>query len=298
MKECLSKRRKGDEEIAYLFILPFLVMFSVFKLYPMAYGFAVSFLNRNSARHLADMTFVGFSNYAKALSNTTLWEAFGHTLLFSLIYTVSTMVCGLFFAVAFNKKFFGRTVVRTFFYMPYVTNMIAVGIVFKYLLNPTKGPANAVFRFLGFYGPLWLNSPRLALPMTALIGAWVSLAFNMITLLAALQDIPRDLYEVADIEGVSAWQRLRYVTLPYLTPTLFMLLTLTIINSFKNYTTIIGLTGGGPGTSTQVVSLQIYEDAFTYMKFSIASAEGVMFTFFIILVNKTVTKARAAWEAR
>jgi ABC-type sugar transport systems, permease components len=271
-------------------------MFVIFKLYPMVYGFAVSFLNRNSSKRLTDTSFVGFDNYVKVLTNRTFWLTFGHTLIFSLIYTVSIMLFGFLFAVLFNREFPGRTVVRTFFYMPYVTNMIAVGIVFKYLLNPTKGPVNAVFRLFGGVGPAWLNSPRLALPTTALIGAWVALAFHIITLLAALQDIPADLYEVADIEGATALQKIKYVTLPYLMPTLFMLLTITIINSFKNYTTIIGLTNGGPGTATKVVSLQIYDDAFTYMKFSIASAEGVLFTAFIVSVNKIVNKVRSVWE--
>lgn len=293
---CLSKRNKSEEKIAYLFILPFVIMFCLFKLYPMVYGFVVSFLNRNSAKRLSDTTFVGLSNYIKALSNSTFWFSFGHTLIFSLLYTTVVMVFGVIFAIIFNKSFKGRTVVRTFFYMPYVTNMIAVGIVFKYLLNPTKGPVNGIFRLFGATGPAWLNSPAWALPTTALIGAWVALAFNMITTLAALQEIPQDLYEVASIEGATQFQKIKYITLPSLMPTLFMLLTITIINSFKNYSTIVALTNGGPGISTRVVSLQIYEDAFTYMKFSIAAAEGVLFTLFIIFSNKIVNIARSKWE--
>lgn len=292
-------RTHGSEErTAWLFVLPFVLMFALFKLYPMVYGFLVSFLNRNSMKRMADTTFVGLSNYAKVLSSPSFWSAFGRSLLFSVIYTVSIMVAGLLFAVLFNRKFPGRTVVRTFFYIPYVTNMIAVGIVFKYLLNPSKGPVNAIFRLFGKSRPLWLNSPRLALPCAALIGAWAALAFNIITILAALQDIPQDLYEVADIEGATFFQRLRHVILPSIMPALFMLLTITVINSFKNYTTIIGLTGGGPGTSSKVVSLQIYDDAFVYSKFSLASAEGVVYSLFIILCNKLLSGARSSWEKR
>ena len=93
-------------------------------------------------------------------------------------------------------------------------------------------------------------------------------------------------------------QKIRYIVFPYLIPTLFMLLTITLINSFRNYTAIVGLTGGGPGTSSKVVSLLIYDDAFNFMKFSIASAEGVIFTLFIIIVNRIFTKARSVWENR
>lgn len=291
-------RRKKNENIAYLFILPFVLMFAVFKLYPMIYGFCVSFIDRNSVRKLTSTTFVGFQNYVKVLKSPTFWQTLGHTFIFAAVYTVFVMFFGYLFGVLFNRKFKGRTVVRTMFYMPYVTNMIAVGIVFKYLLNPTKGPVNAIFRLFGTAGPKWLSSPAMALPTAAVIGGWVALAFNIITVLAAMQDIPNDLYEVAEIEGATFLQRLRYVVTPMLMPTLFMLLTITIINSFKSYTAIVGLTDGGPGTSSRTLSFQIYEDAFTYMKFGIASAEGVIFTLIIIAVNKIFTKVRTSWERR
>ena len=184
------------------------------------------------------------------------------------------------------------------FYMPYVTNIIAVGIVFKYLLNPTKGPVNAIFRLFGAEGPKWLSSPVMALPTAAVIGAWLALAFNIITVLAALQEIPNELYEVAELEGATFFQRIRHIILPMLVPALFMLLTITVINSFKSYTTIVALTGGGPGTSTRTLSYQIYEDAFTYMKFSIASAEGVLMTLVIIVVNAILGRVRKVWEEK
>ncbi len=290
--------KEKNENVAYLFILPFVLMFVIFKLYPMLYGFAVSFLDRNSIKKLTSTNFVGLQNYIKVLKSPTFWQTLGHTFVFAFVYTFFVMFFGYLFGVLFNKKFKGRTAVRTMFYMPYVTNMIAVGIVFKYLLNPTKGPINAIFRLFGNAGPKWLTSPIMALPTAAVIGGWVALAFNIITVLAAMQDIPNELYEVAEIEGATFSQRLRYVITPMLMPTLFMLLTITLINSFKSYTAIVGLTNGGPGTSSRTLSYQIYEDAFTYMKFGIASAEGVIFTAIIILINKLFTKARTSWERK
>ena len=273
-------------------------MFAIFKLYPMIYGFIVSFWDRNSEMKLLDTTFVGFDNYISVLKSRSFWEAFGHSIVFSVIYIAFLMVFGFLAAVMLNRKFLGRTAVRTCFYIPYVTNMIAVGIVFKYLLNPTRGPVNAIFRLFGASGPKWFSSPVLALPAAAVVAAWAALAFHIITCLAALQEIPQDVYEVADIEGATPLQKIRYIVLPYLMPTLFMLLTITLINSFRNYTAIVGLTGGGPGTSSKVVSLLIYDDAFNFLKFSIASAEGVIFTVFIIIVNRIFTKARSVWENR
>ena len=293
-----SGMMRQEERMGYLFILPFLAMFAIFKLYPMIYGFIVSFWDRNSEMKLLDTTFVGFDNYISVLKSRSFWEAFGHSIVFSVIYIAFLMVFGFLAAVMLNRKFLGRTAVRTCFYIPYVTNMIAVGIVFKYLLNPTRGPVNAIFRLFGASGPKWFSSPVLALPAAAVVAAWAALAFHIITCLAALQEIPQDVYEVADIEGATPLQKIRYIVLPYLMPTLFMLLTITLINSFRNYTAIVGLTGGGPGTSSKVVSLLIYDDAFNFLKFSIASAEGVIFTVFIIIVNRIFTKARSVWESR
>jgi multiple sugar transport system permease protein len=292
----MDRRGKGEERTAWLFITPFLVMFAIFKLYPILYGFLVSFWNRNAASRMMDRSFVGLANYLKVLQSASFWAAFGRSLEFSLVYTVTIMVLGVMLAVLLNRRFPGRTFVRTCWYIPYVTNMIAIGIVFRYLLNPSKGPVNALWRVFGTSGPQWLNDPHLALPVSAVIGAWVALAFTIITILAGLQDIPKEWYEVADLEGATFWQRLVYVTLPALVPTLFLMLTIAIINSFRSYTTIVGLTNGGPGTASMVLSLQIYNDAFLYQKFSITSAEGVLFTAFIVLINQMVAFGRGRWE--
>ena len=289
---------KGNRKTPYLFIAPFLVMFAAFKLYQMVYGFAVSFLDRNSTKKLTSTAFAGLKNYTNVLASESFWQSLGRSFVFAFVYTLTVMVLGFIFAVLFNTPFKGRKAVRTMFYMPYVTNIIAVGIVFKYLLNPTKGPVNAIFRLFGAEGPKWLSSPVMALPTAAVIGAWLALAFNIITVLAALQEIPNELYEVAELEGATFSQRIRHIILPMLVPALFMLLTITVINSFKSYTTIVTLTGGGPGTSTRTLSYQIYEDAFTYMKFSIASAEGVLMTLVIIVVNAILGRVRKVWEEK
>jgi multiple sugar transport system permease protein len=288
-----------DGITGWIFVLPFLIIFAVFRFYPMIYGFLISFLDRNSARKLTESVFVGISNYIKVLQNSTVWQAFAHTVEFSLIYTILTMAFALLMAVVFNKRFPGRTAARTLFYMPYVTNIIAAGIVWKYLLNPMEGPVNSLLKFIGLPQallPPWFSGINSALPTVAFVASWAALAFPLITFLAAMQDIPKDLYEVAELEGVNTWQRFRYVTLPSLMPTAFVLVTLVIINSFKNFSVIAGLTAGGPGTATLVASYQIYNDAFVYMKYSIAAAQGVLLTLLIFLVNWVVTLGKKKWE--
>ena len=278
---------KSVEAVAgYLLIAPFLLMFAVFKLYPMLYGIAVGFWDRNSEMKLLDTTFVGLSNYITVLKSASFWEAFAHSIVFSVIYIVFLMVFGFLAAVLLNRKFWGRTAVRTCFYIPYVTNMIAVGIVFKYLLNPVRGPVNAIFRLFGASGPGWLSSPVMALPTAAVIAGWAALAFHIITCLAALQDIPADMYEVADIEGAGFWQKLRYIKLPLIMPSIYFVMLTAVIDAFQMYTEIFIMTKGGPGYSTYTVSYYLWSNAFEYSKMGYACAMAVIL--FIIIMTITL----------
>ena len=297
MKTIKQSKIKKDK-LAYLFILPFVAVFVIFKIVPILYGLFISFLDRNSVKKAMSTAFVGFKNFQKVFTSDTFWKAFGNSLVFAIIYIVLRMVLGFFIAILLNKRFKGRTAVRTMFYMPYVTNVIAIGIVFQYLLDPFNGPVNAIFKALGMEGPLWLLSPTFALPVTAVVAVWIAVTFNVITILAALQDIPQSLYEVADIEGANEWQKIRYITFPLLIPTLFTLLTLVIIASFKSYNIIMALTEGGPGGASRTLSFKIYEDSFLYNYYSVGAAESVFFATFIIIINRVFNRIRSSWESR
>jgi multiple sugar transport system permease protein len=297
MKTIKQSKIKQDK-LAYRFILPFVAVFVIFKIVPILYGLFISFLDRNSVKKAMSTAFVGFKNFQKVFTSDTFWKAFGNSLVFAIIYIVLRMVLGFFIAILLNKRFRGRTAVRTMFYMPYVTNVIAIGIVFQYLLDPFNGPVNAIFKALGMEGPLWLLSPTFALPVTAVVAVWIAVTFNVITILAALQDIPQSLYEVADIEGANEWQKIRYITFPLLIPTLFTLLTLVIIASFKSYNIIMALTEGGPGGASRTLSFKIYEDSFLYNYYSVGAAESVFFATFIIIINRVFNRIRSSWESR
>ena len=134
--------------------------------------------------------------------------------------------------------------------------------------------------------------------MTAVVAVWIAVTFNVITILAAMQDIPQSLYEVADIEGANGWQKIRFITFPLLIPTLFTLLTLVIIASFKSYNIIMALTEGGPGGASRTLSFKIYEDSFRYGYYSIGAAESVFFATFIIIINRIFNRVRSSWERK
>ena len=287
-----------QDHVAYLFILPFVAIFVIFKIVPILYGLFISVLDRNTIKKAMTTVFVGFKNFQKVFTSETFWNSFKNSLIFASIYIVLRMVLGFFIAVLLSKRFRGRTAVRTMFYMPYVTNVIAIGIVFQYLLNPFNGPVNAIFRFFGIEGPKWLLSTSLALPVTAVVAVWIAVTFNVITILAAMQDIPQSLYEVADIEGANGWQKIRFITFPLLIPTLFTLLTLVIIASFKSYNIIMALTEGGPGGASRTLSFKIYEDSFRYGYYSIGAAESVFFATFIIIINRVFNRVRSSWERK
>lgn len=293
-------RYRQETKTALLFVFPFFLIFLIFKFYPLVYGVMVSFFDQNSIRKLNSRTFIGLTNYIRVLTSETVLLSFQHTIRYSIVYVVMTMVFSLLLAVLLNREFVGRTAVRTMIYMPYVTNLIAVGIVWKYLLNPFEGPINSFLRAIGVgerFLPQWLGGINSALPTTAFINTWVTLAFSIITTLAALQEIPKDLYEVADIEGVSGIQRLLYITFPSIKPTLGYLLMMNVIGSFKNYTVVVALTEGGPGNATKVSSYRIYEDAFRFYKFSYSSAHAVLLTLFILLVTLILMQLRKKLEA-
>lgn len=281
------KERK-EARTALLFVAPFLVVFAVFNIYPEIYGFVLSFLDRNTAAKFRSNTFVGLRNYRNVLSNSMLLESVRHSLVFSIIYVVFMMVLSMCLALVLNKKFKGRGVVRTMIYMPYVTNIIAIGIVWKYLLNPYKGPINRILLFLGWPEsslPKWLTGLASALPTTAMVSIWAALAFPVIVLLAALQGIPEELIEVSKIEGATKWQQFWHITLPLIIPTFSFLFTLVVIDSFKTFTIISALTNGGPGTATNVMSYQLYTDAFVHMKLSYGAAEGIIMATGIMVIT-------------
>lgn len=294
----LKTSKLRQDNLAYLFILPFVAVFVVFKIVPILYGLFISVLDRNTIKKAMTTNFIGFRNFQKVFTSDTFWKAFSNSLGFASIYIVVRMVLGFFLAILLNRKFKGRTAARTMFYTPYVTNVIAIGIVFKYLFNPYNGPVNGIFRLFGFQGPLWFLSPKLALPATAVVAVWIAVTFNVITILAAMQDIPESLYEVADIEGANGWQKIRYITFPLLIPTLFTLLTLVIIASFKSYNIIMALTEGGPGGASRTLSYKIYEDSFIYGFYSVGAAESVFFATFIVIINRIFNRIRSSWERK
>ena len=289
---------RSDTITGLVFVLPFIAGFVLFRLLPLIYGFILSFMDYNSLAKFGNAGFHGFKNYLSVLSQPIVRTSFLRSFHFTIMYTGGILALSLLTATILNKKFFLRTFSRTLIYLPYVSNIIAVGIVWAIVLNPNNGPVNTFFREIGVPQdslPRWLLGLDTALPTVALINIWLNLAFQTIVFLAALQDVPIELYECSELDGISPTGKFFHITLPLISPTTFYLLIVTIIGSFQNYALVRALTNGGPGTSTRVISLNMYEDAFLYTRFSYASAQAILLFGIILIITIFQWKGQKKW---
>lgn len=284
-----------ENQVAYLFILPFVLGFLIFSILPMLYVFLISFMDYNTLKSLSHVKFAGMDNYIRMFNDPIALGAFVRSFIYTLIYVPGLIVFSFFIALLLNKTFPMRGLSRTMILSPYVANVIAIAIVWSIILDPYDGPVNSALRAIGIDPPFWLGGANTSLMTIAFINIWLSLAFQTIVFLAALQGVSRDLYEAADLDGASKWNKMVKITLPVISPTTFFLVVTSIIGSFQNYASVRMLTNGGPGVSSRVISLNIFEEAFTYNRFSYASAQAVILFLIILVVTIIQWKGQKRW---
>lgn len=259
----------------YLFILPYVLIFVTFRLGPSVAGLGISFSNWAAA---GKPSWVGFDNYQAMALDPRLGAAVKNTVFFTALTVPSLVVLSLALAIFLNQPYPGRTLGRVAVFTPFVVMSTVVGILWTWMLEKDFGLINAT---LGVKIP-WLVSKDYAMYGVILATIWWTVGYNMVLFLAGLQDIPRELYEAGHIDGASNFQLFRYITLPLLAPTTFVVLMLTIINSFQVFDQVFVMTSGGPGTSTLTLVQYIYTTAFQFRKFGYGSAVAVLL--FVILI--------------
>ncbi len=275
------KYRKSEVISGYLFILPSLVIFITFMIIPIFMGLYISLTDYDGFK---TMNFVGLQNYAAMFKDSYFLVSFKNNIVYTLFTVPGTMILSLLLAVAVNKGIKGSSVFKTVFFFPYITSMVAVGIIWTLLFNPTVGPINNFIKSIGIANPPgWLLSTKSALPAVMIVTVWKWSGYYMIIFLAGLQGIPKQLYEASEVDGASGLTKFFHITLPLLSPTTFLILILLIINSFQVFDLINIMTEGGPGRATNVLVYRIYQEGFKYMHFGYASAEAY-FLFAIILI--------------
>lgn len=295
MLKRLSAKRQ-EIYTGYLFLAPFVIGLLIFVISPIIYTMYLSLMNFNTLGQFGNLSFMGLRNYIDVFSNQEALDAYLKSLEYSAVYVPCMIIFSLLLAFLMNKQFKLRTLSRTMIFMPYVANVTAVAIVFNAILNPYEGPVNTVLRMLGIANPpLWLIDTALALPTAALIATWANLAFQTIVFLAAMQDVPEELYEAAEIEGAGRWAKFRQITLPWISPTTFFLVVTTIIGSTQNFSAIYTLTDGGPGRATTVAIISIYQNAFEFNKFSFAAAQSIILFLILLIITIIQWRGQRKW---
>jgi multiple sugar transport system permease protein len=284
------RRRRGLA--AWGFALPFLVLFAIFMAGPVVASLGMSFTDLHSAdlRDPLAVNLVGLDNYVRLLHDDLFLQAAFNTLYFVAVGVPLTIVCALALAVLLNSGVNRlRTFFRVGFYLPVVTSIVAVAVVWRLFLQPGTGPVNAFLGLLGIDGPAWLTDPVWAMPALIVMATWRNLGYLMVIFLAGLQAIPRELYEAAEVDGAGAWARFRGVTLPMLRPTMLFGAVITGIGYLQFFEEPLVMTRGGPLNTTLSVSYYIY-DQFGFGNYNYATA--MSYVLFIAIVVLTVAQFR------
>ncbi len=230
-------------------------------------------------------------NFARLLTDETFKISALNTLYYVVGTVPATLACSLGLAVLLNKEIKGRNVFRAIFFFPYVASLVAVAVVWNMMFHPSMGPVNSILTALGVQNPpRWSASVTWAMPTVILASIWKNMGYYMIIYLAALQGIPRELYEAARIDGANGRQCFKSITLPLLTPATFFVTMMLTINSFKVFDLIYVMTGGGPGRATNVLVYAIYNAAFIEFDYGYSSAMALVL--FILVLAITILQFR------
>jgi sn-glycerol 3-phosphate transport system permease protein len=285
-----SRKRKRKKEWALfseglLYLLPALLILGVFLFYPMFKTLYYSFF-LTSPRGLT-VAFIGFENYIELFKSEIFLKSMKATLLF-VLYTVPVgILLALFLAVIANEKIKGIEFFRVIFSSTLGVSVAAGATIWLFLFHPSIGLFNNILNMMGIGGVAWLTSSSWALFSVSITTIWMNVGFNFIILLGGLQNISEELYESAKIDGAGYWVQLFKITIPMLSPTLFFVIVVSLINSFQTFGQIDILTGGGPAEATNLIVYSIYKDAFVYTKFGYASAQAIIL-FILVLIFTTI----------
>lgn len=275
------------------FILPNFVGFAVLTLLPVVVLFYVAFTDWN-VFGVAEWT--GTANFRRMWGDASFWTALRNTVYYTVFHIPLTLAASLGLALLLNRKLRGVRFFRTVAFFPYITSIVAIAIVWNQLFSPEYGPINALLGAVGVdNAPGWTTSSTWSMPAVIIVGTWRYMGYYMLLFLAGLQTIPAQLYEAAETDGATAWQRFVHVTLPGLRHTTFFVTVLLTIESFKVFDLILVMTRGGPGQSTLVLSQYIYQKGFEENQFGYASAVSVVLfaiCFSITVVQFMVNKRR------
>ena len=274
--------------VAYAFLAPGLLLFAAYRLYPLLEGLRLSFTNARLGR--PTQQWVGLANYARLLEDTRFQVSLWNTAFYTVASTLPILAVPLVLALALNR---GRlkNLLRSVFFFPFTLSVVTVGLAWLWLLDPVVGPFNYYLRVLGAPAHSWLADPHTAMWAIILTTVWWVTGYYLVVYLAGLQDIPRELYEAAALDGASGVRAFWAITLPLLRPVLLFVVVTHVIGSFQLFGQVFVLTSGGPGDATRTVVQHLYETAFQNF-FQFGSASAMAWVLFAVILAFSMVQFR------
>lgn len=280
---------------AWAFLAPALLLIGVFFFLPVLAALLLSFTDFDiyALGDLDRLRFIGFDNYRQLLQSPLFWIALGNTFYFVIVGGPLSVAVSLGAALLVNARLIRFPgLFRTAFFLPVVTTLVAVAVVWRYLYHPRYGLLNYTLSLLGVEPIDWLGDPDWAMPAIILMAVWKNFGFNMIIFIAGLQNIPMQLYEAARIDGAGAWAQFRHITLPLLGPTFLFVALMTMIGYFQVFAEPYVMTQGGPANRTLSIVLLMYEEGFRWWNIGYASAAAFLLFVLILAVTMLQLKLR------
>jgi len=285
-------------------MLPYLIIFLVWEIAPFFFGLWISFTNYNLL-HLNTLKFVGLENYAKVFTDELVGTAFLNTVYYAGGLVVIGFILALILAMTMNSTRFGSKFLKWVCFIPYIMTISATGIIWKRIYAGQYGILAQIFKAVGLPSLAFLNNSGTAMPAVIVVGIWIGIGYWALILMAGLQNIPKELYEAAMIDGAGKWGQLRFITLPLLRPIIFFVLTIAIIGSFQVFGLVTTLTGGGmgevyggnPGYHTLTIVMLIYAQAFKLLDMGYGAAlSWILFAIIMVVTLLQMKFIGFGWE--
>ena len=291
-----SRRHPSRFLRALPYLIPAGILYIWFLAYPMLDAVRLSFFEWSGFR-TEDPAFVGFRNYTRLFTaDPVFWTSVRNSVIWVVLSLLVPMTLSLLLALALNRKMTGRNTFRAVFYIPAVFASITVAAMWRWIYNPTLGALNQILEALGLgaWTQQWLGDPKIALYSVFVASVWQAVGTSMVLFLAGLQQVPTELLDAAKVDGANRWQLFRAVTVPALRPTTVVVIILTIIGSLKVFDLVVGMTGGGPAQSTQVLALWSYTQSFSNHDFGAGGATATV----LLLISLALVVPYLIWSMK
>jgi len=279
----MNKLTQKDGFWALIFLLPSVLGIMLFNLIPTVTSFYLSFTKWNL---LGTPKFIGIGNYTGLFEDPLFFKVLFQTLYFVFASVILEIIISLLIATALNSIVKFKSLYRTIYFLPVVSSMVAVAILWNWIFDPAYGLLNYILSFVGINPIFWLSDPTWALPSMIIVSVWKNLGYSVVLFLSGLQTLPQDCLEAASVDGATKPQTFYKVVIPLLSPTIFLVTIMSFINSFQTFDSVYILTAGGPENSTNIMVYWLYKNAFEF--YNMGKASAIAYVLFLIILTITM----------